>query len=262
MRQDPHKDEGGIVERLQVADRILQYRFPPASGKHFGFNITALVDGSGGRAVLIDTAYEPQAAEVRADLAARGIRIEGVILSHLHPDHVSGLRSLPRTRVYASARFDETLCHYTEEEERRAYVPTDPLADGARLGFGGLELAFRLTPGHSPCSMCTVIADRFVHVADNIMTSNAGQDILPWAEYGQIEAHIESLETLRSFAGRSLLLSHGVVLDDARRIGEAIEDRLRYFRAVLAGRGRLSYEEAVAGCSCSFLHPEWLIRAD
>jgi hypothetical protein len=94
------------------------------------------------------------------------------------------------------------------------------------------------------------------------MTSNAGQDILPWAAYDLIQDHIESLEALRAFKSRTLLLSHGVALKDKRAIDKAIDNRVTYFRAVLAGQGQISYEEAVEGCTCDFLHKEWLIRKD
>jgi glyoxylase-like metal-dependent hydrolase (beta-lactamase superfamily II) len=250
------------VERLQLAERIVQYRFPPEPGKHYGFNITALLDEDEQRALLIDTAYEQQAAAVHADLAVRGIELGGVIVSHFHPDHVMGLKVLPQTTVYGSVRHEETLRHYTDGNERRAFTPTDPVSDETRFTFGQADLAFRLAPGHSPCSMYSLIGDRFLHVADNIMTSNAGQDILPWAAYDLIQDHIESLEALRAFKSRTLLLSHGVALKDKRAIDEAIDNRVTYFRAVLAGQGQISYEEAVEGCTCDFLHKEWLIRKD
>ena len=250
------------MDRLQIAERIVQYRFPPESGKQYGFNITALLDEDKKRALLIDTAYEEQAAAVHAALAARGIELEGVIVSHFHPDHVTGLKVLPRRTIYGSARHDETLRHYADDEERRVFTPTDAVSGKTRFTFGRLKLAFRLAPGHSPCSMYTLIGERFLHVADNIMTSNTGQDILPWAAYDLIQDHIESLEALRELGSRTLLLSHGIVLGDDRSIREAIANRVTYSRAVLASEGKGSYEEAVEGCTCDFLHKEWLIRRD
>ncbi len=250
------------MERLQIVERIVQYRFEPESGKHYGFNLTALLDEEAGRALLIDTAYEEQAAAAYADLTRRGFELATVVLSHFHPDHVMGLKVLPRCTTYGSVRCEETLRLYTEAEERLAFTPTDPVGNGATVTFGPFGLTFRLAPGHSPCSMYTLIDDRFVHVADNIMTSNAGQDILPWAAYDLIEDHIRSLGALAEIGSRTLLLSHGVALAEEDAIREAIDNRVSYFRAVLAGEGRLPYEEAVAGCSCDFLHKEWLIRTE
>lgn len=221
-----------------VAEQIIQYRFPSEPGRHYGFNITALLDEENRRALLIDTAYEKQSAAVHADLVARGIGLEGVIVSHFHPDHVMGLKALPRGTVYGSVRYAETLRHHADDGERRAFTPTDPVSDDTRFTFGQLDVAFRLAPGHSPCSMYTLIGDRFLHVADNIMTSNGGLDILPWAAYELIRDHIESLEALRELSSRTLLLSHGVVLDDAQQIDAAIDNRVSYFQAVLGGSGQ------------------------
>ena len=250
------------MDRLQIDERVVQYRFPPKSGNRYGFNLTVLFSEDGRRALLIDTAYEEQASAVLADLTAREAELAGVIVSHFHPDHVTGLKVLPRVSVYGSARFEETLRYYTDEGERRAFTPTDPVTDDTRFTFDRLDLSFRLAPGHSPCSMYTLIDDRLLHVADNIMTSNAGQDILPWAAFDLIEDHIRSLEALRGFDARTLLLSHGIVLDDQHVIDAAIENRVSYFRAVLSGGGRLTYEQATAACTCDFLHQEWLIRQD
>jgi glyoxylase-like metal-dependent hydrolase (beta-lactamase superfamily II) len=247
---------------VEVAERIVQYRFEPETGKHYGSNLTALLDEENGRSLLIDTAYEAQAAEAYADLTNRGFELAAVIVSHFHPDHVMGLKALPQMTVYGSGRCKETLRLYPDEDERRAISPTDPVDDGAQVSFGPFDLAFRFAPGHSACSMYTLIGDDFLHVADNIMTSDAGQDVLPWAAYDLIEDHIRSLEALRPLCERTLLLSHGIVLDDSETIHAAIDNRVAYFRAVLAGDGRIPYEEAVAGCSCDFLHREWLIRRD
>lgn len=248
------------MEKLQVAGWIVGYRFSPEPGKHFGFNIFALLDERERAALLIDTAYEEQAAAVRSELSSIGYTVIGTIISHFHPDHVMGLKALPGVAIHGSVRFEETLRHYTDDEERRAFTPTDPVTDETRFEFGEHRLTFRLAPGHTPCTLYTFVGERFVHVADHIMTSNTGQDILPWAAFDLIPDHIDSLEMLRRFADRTFLLSHGVILRGERQIHEAIDNRLAYFRAVLEGRGRISYEEAVRDCSCDFLHKEWLIQ--
>jgi len=248
------------MERRTIAEGIVWYRFPPFEGKHFGFNLYALLNEPEKTALLIDTGYEEHAAAVRKDLAARGISPTHAVLSHFHPDHIVGLTALPEVVVIGSVRHLETLREYGDRSEWEAFLPTQTVDDGDRFPFGRFTLTFRAAPGHSPCSMYTLIDDDYVEVADNVMTSNEGQDILPWAEFERIEDHVRSLEALRAYADRTLLPSHGVLISDATVAGRAIDDRVAYFRAILEGEGAISFEEATKGCSCEFLHSEWLIR--
>ena len=250
------------METIRPADDIAIYRFPPYEGKHYGFNITVLIDWASGEALLIDTGYEEHGAAVAKDLKARGISPTHVVLSHFHPDHIVGLTALPGVTVVGSARYLETLREFGDRSEWEAFLPTRTVEDGDRLAFGRFELSFVAAPGHSPCSLYTLIDDDYIEVADNVMTSNDGRDILPWAEFDRIEDHVRSLEALRAYTDRTWLLSHGITIDDPAVAERAIDDRIAYFRAILDGDGAISFEEATRDCSCEFLHREWLIRKD
>jgi len=248
--------------RTEISAGVVRYRFPPREGKHFGFNLYALLDEAARQALLIDTGYEEHAAAVLRDLQERGYTLERVVLSHFHPDHILGLRALPQVPIVGSPRYEETLCEYGPREEWEEFVPTLTPGEAAPVLFGPFHLRFQLAPGHSPCSQYTLIDSEFIHVADNVMTSNDGLDILPWAAFGYVSDHIASLEHLRSSIDRTFLLGHGVEMRDRAIKESAIENRIRYFRNVLATDGRASYAQATAGCGCEFLHQEWLIRKD
>ena len=251
------------MKKLEIGDGILQYRFPPHEGQEWGFNILALIDEAGKTAWLIDTAYEEEAAAVRRDLEEAGYAITGAVISHFHPDHVVGLKALPKIDVIGSSRGDETLNQFGGEPAAwEPLRPTRVVDESDTVRFGPFELMFRFAPGHAPCSLYTLIDDRFVHVADNVMTSNNGQDILPWAEFDRIGDHIRSLELLSELADRTALLSHGVTIRDASVLRKAIGNRIAYFQAVLDGDGMIDIEEATKDCSCDFLCKEWLIRKD
>lgn len=250
------------MEKLRIAEGIRQYRFPPHEAKHYGFNILALFDEAKKSAWLVDTAYEEEAAAVRRDLEEAGYTIRCAVISHFHPDHVLGLKALPDVAVIGSPRAEETLSQFGEPDDWLPLRPTRTVDESDVVRFGPFELRFRSAPGHSLCSQYTLINDRYVHVADNVMTSNEGEDILPWAEFDRIPDHIRSLELLRAFADRMALLSHGMTIDNASILNEAISNRIEYFRAVFEGDGAIEYDEAVAGCTCQFLHQEWLIRKE
>ncbi len=248
------------MRKTEVASGLVQYQFPPRDDKHFGFNLHALLDEGSRSALLIDTGYEEHAAAVLADLRANGYELKVAVISHFHPDHILGLQALPQIDVMGSPRCEETLTQYGAREEWEIFVPTRVTQEDSEIRFGRFHLRFRYAPGHAPCSQYTLIDDTFVHVADNVMTSNDGQDILPWAEFDAISDHITSLKMLREFKGRTFLLSHGCALAEDQTQLEAISNRIRYFRNVLDGHGAFSYEQATQGCTCRFLHQEWLIR--
>jgi len=248
--------------RTELADGIVRYRFPPHEGKHYGFNLIALLDEENRRALLLDTGYEEHASAVLHDLQEREYTLRTVVLSHFHPDHVLGLRALPEAELVGSPRYEETLQAYGPRDEWAEFIPSlTPRGDSA-IRFGPFDLRFQPAPGHSPCSQYTLIDGAFVHVADNIMTSNDGRDILPWAAFDLAPDHIASLERLRCSIDRTFLLSHGLELDDRAVKEAAIENRVRYFRNVLESNGRATYEEATVECECGFLHREWLIYKD
>ena len=247
------------MRRTAIDKDLHEYQFDPEPGKDYGFNLYVLMDGR--NALLIDTAYEEQAAEVLADLNSRGYSLGQVIISHFHPDHVSGLRALPTVAVWAGEKHSLTLDEYPVEE-RDKFPPVQGLADAAGMQFGSFKLTFREAPGHTLCSIYTIINDRYVHVADNLMAGNDGTPVLPWAEFEQVGAHIQSLEMLKELDPKVLLLSHGKRIVGEEAIAAEIEDRLMYLRAVRDGNGEISVEEATAGCSRRFLCERWHIRSE
>ncbi len=248
--------------KREIASGILCYQFPPAEGKHFGFSLYVLLDAQTRSALIIDTAYESQASAVRADLIAMGYELTTAVISHFHPDHIVGLQALPDIEIVGNARWEETLFQFGSKDELTPFFPTQVATESTTLVFGRFNLGFRPSPGHSACSHYTIIDDSFVHVADNVMTSNEGQDILPWAEFDAIADHIASLELLRTLANRTFLLSHGRTLVDEQTRIEAIDNRVRYFKNVLEGNGTYSYARATKGCTCEFLHQEWFIHTE
>lgn len=248
--------------KTELASGIIQYQFPPREGKQYGFGLHVLLDEDAKSALLIDAGYEEHASAVLADLKSTGYALKAAVISHFHPDHILGLQALPSIDIIGSPRWEETLFQYGSPDELKALVPSQITEEDTGISFGRFQLRFRYAPGHAQCTQYTVIDKAFVHVADNVMTSNDGQDILPWAELDTIADHITSLELLREFKDHTFLLSHGCTMVNKRTQLEAIDNRIRYFRNVLEGKGAFSYEQATRGCTCEFLHQEWLIRKE
>lgn len=248
------------MKEEQIAENLYLYQFPPQEpGHHFGFNIFALLDKKEKGALLIDTAFQEHASAVMDDLAANGYTVQQVVISHFHDDHILGLKALPQVTVLGSRQCGPLL-EWEDEIDRGDCAPTDFVEDVDSVTFGEFTLRFLPAPGHSDCTIYTIINDHYVHVADNLIASNDGVPILPWATFDKVPEHIRSLEKLNEFKAYTLLLSHGKSITGESTVVAEIDNRLKYLQAVLEGEGDISYEQAVKNCSCDFLHSEWHVR--
>lgn len=102
-------------------------------------------DETSGRAVVVDPRRD--VGVYLEEAAARGLRIERVIETHLHADFLSGHLELAAA-TGAAISFGEGA---------RVEFPTEPLHDGQRLELGEVVLEIRATPGHTPESICVVV---------------------------------------------------------------------------------------------------------
>ena len=105
-------------------------------------------DEHAGVAVVVDPAYaiEPYFEEA----ARRRVRIERVLETHTHADHVSGHGRLALEHDAAVA------VHPAAEPE----FPFEPLEDGAEIEVGDVSVRVLHTPGHRPEHCAFAVADR------------------------------------------------------------------------------------------------------
>ncbi len=103
--------------------------------------------GSEGEAAVIDPQRDVDLYLKAAE--EQGLKIQHIFETHLHADFVSGHKELAaRTgaKIYIGAR-------------ARAEFPHIPLADGFGMKVGAVLIRALETPGHTPESVCLVIAD-------------------------------------------------------------------------------------------------------
>ncbi len=80
---------------------------------------------------------------------AKGLTITHIIETHLHADHVSGNTDL------AARTGAQIYLH----EAAKAEFSHQPLKDGDLLELGGVHMAIRHTPGHTPESITLLVSD-------------------------------------------------------------------------------------------------------
>lgn len=133
----------------------------------FAFNPFAtncFVCHDGAAAVVVDPSCSTpdEVARVTSWVAGRSLRVERILLTHAHLDHVFGCRALADAfgvGVWLH-RDDAPLLAAAAQQGRMFGVPVDEppepegwLADGDVVRVGGVEWAVLHVPGHSPGSV-------------------------------------------------------------------------------------------------------------
>jgi glyoxylase-like metal-dependent hydrolase (beta-lactamase superfamily II) len=142
---------------------------------------SALVDAGTGRPEHVDAVAR----------ALNGAGLARVLVTHWHPDHVSGLPALkdrwPRLTVVESA------------------------GEPVPAGDGVLEIL--PTPGHAPDHVC--FYDRAagdLYCGD--LARKGGTIVIPVSKGGELRAYLASLRRVRDLGPRRLLPGHGPIVED------------------------------------------------
>jgi hydroxyacylglutathione hydrolase len=141
-------------------------------------------DRSAGVAVVVDPSFQ---IEQYVDTAAKeGMRIERVLETHTHADHVSGHGR------FALEHGLPVAIHPIADPE----YPFEPLADGEQLAVGETRLRVLYTPGHRPEHCAFVIDGRIALTGDSLFVGDAARPDLAVAAREGARDLFESLERL------------------------------------------------------------------
>jgi glyoxylase-like metal-dependent hydrolase (beta-lactamase superfamily II)/rhodanese-related sulfurtransferase len=139
-------------------------------------------------AAIIDPAIETEPYD--ALLRERGFRLQYVIDTHIHADHVSGARRL-------ATQYGAQLCLH---ESAQVAYPFRPLRDHQELELGQLRLRVLHTPGHRPELISILIVNpprspepSMVLTGDSLLVGDVGR---PDFGGGDVAAQYESLTNL------------------------------------------------------------------
>ena len=150
-------------------------------------------DRETGEAIAVDPAYGP--AELVDVLAADGMRLTGVLVTHYHPDHVGGdlggwsiagvreLLALPGVEAKLHVQADEawgvkrvTGCSDSDLTQH---------ASGDVVQVGAIPITLIHTPGHTPGSQCFFVDGKLVS-GDTLFLDGCGRTDLPGGDPEQL----------------------------------------------------------------------------
>ncbi|MHB1434239.1 MAG: MBL fold metallo-hydrolase [Streptosporangiaceae bacterium] len=206
-----------------------------------GTNTYLIAEPGSAAAVVVDPGPDDEAhlLRVRATAERAGQRIAAIILTHGHPDHSSGARTLAGLTGAGVRAVDPAF-----------RLGSEGLPPGAVVTDGGCEIEVLGTPGHTADSVSLYLrADRAVLTGDMVL----GRGTTVIAEDGSLRDYLASLDRLRALADSAplatLLPGHGPLLPDPPGTLDYYlthrAERLAEIRAALAAGDR-SMAEIVA----------------
>lgn len=210
------------------------------------WQMTSTVVRSGASCLVVDPGYFPRELADLAGLVPKGAKVEAVLFTHSHWDHVVGHGIFPGAPLYTSAVLARSIREggglaaeavaKAREYDSRWYVerpwgyawPTDVrgIDDGGWFNIGDLDIEAFLVPGHAPDCLAARV-EGYLLVGDYLSPCE-----IPFVDdLADYRRTLQRLMTLIAAGVDRVIPGHGPMLsaEEARRIGR--ED-LRYLDAV------------------------------
>lgn len=246
------------MEKIKIRENLFQYFFPRDNNGEPN-SIFVCIDDTGKKALILDTAFEKLAKQVKADLEEQGIKPELVILSHYHPDHAGGTPVFKECRIYANELYEDNYENCQRWNPEMTFIrPTDLIKDGGSLTFGSFQIKFIHAPGHSNCSILTLINDDVLHIGDLLMFSVDDTPSLPYISMGgSFNEHIDSLEKIKTMDYPIFVCPHSHHPTEKNKILEGIDDWLYYLNRVSDSMGTLPLAVCLKNDISAYAHTEY-----
>ena len=145
------------------------------------------------------------------EVARTAGRVGVIVLTHDHPDHAPGAR---------------TLAQMTGAAVRAVRPPdgAERLRDGERVRAGGVEVLVVATPGHTPDHVAFLLEpDHVLFTGDAVL--GRGTSVIDPPE-GDLVAYLRSLRRMRDLHPRTIHPGHGpLVVDAGAKLDEYVAHR-------------------------------------
>jgi glyoxylase-like metal-dependent hydrolase (beta-lactamase superfamily II)/8-oxo-dGTP pyrophosphatase MutT (NUDIX family) len=187
-----------------------------------------------GPAYLVDPGPVDPAEQERLFEALAGRRIDAIVLTHHHPDHIGAAAA-------CAERFKVPILAHplTAKLLQGRVVVDDTIQDGARIdlgtaphGRGHWALHAIHTPGHAPGHLAFYEPDYQLLFAADMVSTLSSMIICP--DDGNLQHYLDSLERLQEYPTRLLLPAHGPpTMRAALLLEETINHRISRERQLL-----------------------------
>lgn len=168
----------------------------------------------GDRAVIFDPGDE--AERLLAGIEQLGVRLDAILLTHTHFDHIGAVAPLARATgapVYCPSLEREVMLDVNRYVPWPGFGPFenhDPeqlVSGGERISLAGLDFDVVFTPGHSPGHVTWALADgSALFSGDVLFQGSIGRTDLPFGDHQTLLRSIAGLlaaypDTARVFPG-------------------------------------------------------------
>jgi glyoxylase-like metal-dependent hydrolase (beta-lactamase superfamily II) len=190
--------------------------------------------GTGSRRILLDPGegqqhYLPVLERALEEAGCEGI--ERIVLTHGHPDHIGGVRSV--LERFGPMPVSKKPWH---DVDTRYDLELEPLDDGSVVEAEGVTLRALHTPGHAPDHLCFVLEEEDALISgDNVL--GVGTTVIPMGT-GSLADYLASLERMLEAASGRIYPAHGPVIEDGPgKIREYLSHRADREREIAAQLG-------------------------
>ena len=155
--------------------------------------------------VVIDPGMETPAenSSIENFIAARGLRVEAILLTHTHFDHIAGLRWMynhSQATVYLHPDSLEIMSHseiYASvlgfDTGTLGEIPYQTINEGDSISFGKSKIEVLYVPGHAAGSLCFCLhTEKAVFTGDALFRESVGRTDLPTGNQEQLMANLRS----------------------------------------------------------------------
>ncbi len=220
--------EGSKLPDIDVLSPRVAVALGQNPSQYTGPGTNTYLVGTGPKRFLLDTGsghdeYMPVLEEAIARTGCN--EIEGIVLTHAHPDHIGGVNqvrahfgSMP---VYKLPWPDSVASSIPTEDDGNedrpnpdtlADGPLELLEDGDLVEVEGASLRAIFTPGHAPDHLCFLLEEeQNLFSGDNVL--GIGTTVIP-ANSGDLGEYMDSLERVLAKRPKEIYPAHGPLIKD------------------------------------------------